>query len=190
MGVDKTSVISIGTPIKIIDGYNTIHRCSISAITSGLMTIKGTTLPTNDGYIFQIYYGQSNKACQMNLFIPGVFSTTASSTLLQSVAKQLVTWELAPATLSYFRVSENQNCATTHPKVNLVLDGYKISTTNSGNGLTVTTANTWYSTTTDIDPAHVVVNTGSTIEVSTTLADTSGTLDMDLSLEAVFVFND
>ena len=145
--------------------------------------IAGPPISTDhDGY-FQ--YSTNAKISLMTLFLQNNYAASASTTLLSDIIGMNTLWLSPVAHLVKFDVYNKTNdSGASKPHVNVILNSNAVSTSNSNEGIEVSTVHT--STTTDINVSNYTVQFNEEIEVST---DAAGTNDdaADLTISLVFV---
>jgi hypothetical protein len=179
------SVLATGSQSSAIVGFYKFGV--VSSIASNQLIMSGSPLGTSSECLTNVWYGPPSAVVELAFTVPGVYATAAQTMLLASGNYQAFNWQLPPSRLVKLLAWGRTASATTHAIVNFSINGTKVCTSNSSNGLTITSGSTWYTTTTDLATGSTRAMPGDAIELTTTAGDTSGVLDSDLTLISVFI---
>ena len=139
MNTDQTANIKIGSPIKYTFNGTVLYG-QVTALTSSLMTIRGSAITTGAGLLTALSWGDHSQIGQLSIPIPGYYESVTTSTSIndQLLMPSGLLWDLLPA---YFIGLDIQNGTAdsggTQGIVNLVVNGNLLDTSNSTNGLSI-----------------------------------------------------
>lgn len=177
-------IVSLATYTATVDtNWSTTPDATSTYQTYPTAGIAGPPIATDhDGY-FQ--YSNNSKISSMSLFLQSTYASASSTTLLNDIIGTDILWTSPVAHLVKFDVYNKTNdSGASKPNVNVTLNGNAVSTSNSNNGLEVST--THNSTTTDINVSNYTIEFTEEIEVSTDAAGTNNDAE-DLTVTLIFV---
>jgi hypothetical protein len=167
MAVDRSAVVPVGTPVKVICATSGTCYGIVTAITSNLMTLA--CMPMT-GAISYLAYGPADLVGQIDYIIPGAYADGANSALISTDQKSYSFWRGKPARLVQIGHRHHSNDSTSNPYVTALINGNAVGTDNSNTGLQVTTS---VSNTTDgINASNNRIINGQSIEIKTTAGGT------------------
>ena len=157
-----------------------------SDFTNYYLTIIGAPLTTGDGDLTELYVGTPEMIRQEVINIPGYWADGASSTLLLSDLKMALRWGGAPAYLARVEAWGNtDDSGANKARVNALIAGNAVLSTNSNAGLEIAADATWYSSGVDVNVSNYDITFGNAIEIST---DANGTNDDSSDLTVILTF--
>ena len=183
MLVDKTANILPGASIRYVQS-GTSYYAQVTAITSGLMTIRGA--PLNTGVAISALYYDTGEVLEVLVTVLGTYEDTTDSTLLLTDAKMYFVWKKKKSYLvGYDAYSVTADSGATKGKVNIMLNGAAVGTDNSNAGLAISANATLYSSGVGISTSNYDVNYGELVDIKAT-AGTNGNAT-NLTVMMVFV---
>lgn len=178
MLADLTGSIKVGMTLKyVIGGVTKIGI--VNAIAAGLLTVNGAPL---SGDVTALYYG-GGTVRQIVVIIPGSYEDASSTGLIAADLKSSLIWDLPLSYLVKYKTHSNTVDTGTKGQASVRINATEVCTT--AGGLTLTAAQTWYSSVVDIDVAAYDINPGEAIEV-TSVKNGNGDA-ADLTVEMLFV---
>jgi hypothetical protein len=139
MNTDQTGNIPVGSAVRYT--YNgTLYYGQVTALTSALMTIRGSTIGTGAGLLTTLAYGDQTRIGQISIPFPGYYEAATTSTAINDILliPSGMLWDLMPA---YFIGLDIQNGTAdsggTQAIVNLIVNGNALDTSNSSSGLSI-----------------------------------------------------
>ncbi len=182
VGGDITIANVVGVDSDIVVECVKYYTINTYTSATGKAALHGPTLLTTAGMIKQVWVGTTDLVKQVDFFIPGSYSTSGTETLLRSFLKQYIYWKGPPARLTRFSLISDTVTGASEPTVNFVIKTNKTCNANLWVGLFVATAQTVYSTATNLDPRYIAVKQDDILEIATTIG-----VSADLSLTCTFV---
>jgi len=175
--VDLETTVIPGCPVLYIQG-DVPYYGRLKTVSSTTWTIQGPpmtvgTMFAGDG-IHGFFLGYANSIVQMNLRIPGLYGAGATTTALLTFSGQYLTWSGSRARLVAFKARHATNDATVNPKVNILVDGARVSTNDANLGIQPLVANWVWNPDVAIHATNYVVETDDAIEVEVTAAGGTG----------------
>lgn len=167
MTADRSAVVPVGTPVKVICATSGTCYGIVTAITSNLMTLA--CMPMT-GAISYLAYGPADLVGQVDYIIPGSYADGANSTLIATDQKSYSFWRGRPARLVQISHKHYSNDSTSNPYVTAMINGNVVGTDNTNTGLQVTTSTA--STTSGINASNNRILNGQAIELKTTAGGT------------------
>jgi hypothetical protein len=160
----------------------------IGAIDLGTSAVTIFGPPLNLGQTLTGFaIGPPSRVRWIDLRIPGNYAASASD-ILATLGNQYFRWRQQEARLVHFGAVHKTARTTTQPKVNLKINGNRVSSLDSGNGITMLGGGVWVSNTAgSINPTNYVVQPGADLEVEVSNVGSGGTAG-ELSVSAGFVF--
>lgn len=178
---DLTGWLNVGTPVKFVLS-GTTHYALLDTLTSSLMTLVGAPLTTGDGDLEELYVGDTDKVEIVHLHVAGNFDDGADAELLVNDEKAPYEWPGPEGRVVHFRAYNDAASTGTKPKVNVRVDGHALCTANSGDGLELDAAQTWYATQVDLDVGNYEIAYGSDLDLSTTAGSDASDLTVVLAI--------
>lgn len=180
--MSDTSLLSKGLPIRYTIG-DTYYYGVVDDISDDVyIDVRGAPL---SGDLTALDYADSLRAVQMDFFIAGATLDSTSADLLASVMLTAVRWDLGTAYLVGFSGELETADGTADPKVNIEVDGDKVSDNDSSNGIQPTDSRI-ENPLVAIAVANYKVEYKDTIELPCTVAATDGDAS-DLTVSCLFV---
>lgn len=175
-----------GTPVKILD-TNTDGVYKIGIVTThnavtGLVTIAGPALKADVSTVNELYAGVNTvaKCAQVNIHLPGSWDT-ASSTLIEDIAKQFLRWHRGRAYLVRVDTKTDvQDTGAAQPTINVTVGGNEVLTTD------LTTGTSWVSSAVNVDINEYGVDYQDAIEIKVVTQGTNQD-SSDLTVSLTFV---
>ena len=84
MLTNQSGNISVGSPIMFTLSGSNIFYAQETAITSGLMTIRGTPLSTTSGVLTALSYGERIRMGELSLSMPGYWDSVSANTYINT----------------------------------------------------------------------------------------------------------
>jgi len=181
----------IGMPLKFkLSGtYYYAMGTSVNTpdFTNYYINIAGAPLTTGDGDLTELYVGTPEMIKQETINIPGYWADGASSTLLLSDLKIALRWGGAAAYLIRMEAwSNTDDSGANKARVNVLVAGNAVLTTNTNTGLEIAADATWYSSVVDINTSNYDISIiAGAIELST---DANGSNDDSSDLTVILTF--
>lgn len=170
MNADKRAEIFPGTPIKFTLSNASTYYGICTSITSNAMGLAGAPLVSGAGALTALSYG-THATFTERIPIPGYWSDSADASLISNDLGVSYIWRGPPAYLVQFgAISHTTDSGTNKPRINVRIGSTttdRICTANSGAGLEIAAAETWYRTGVDIDTTKYALNFGDQIEITT-----------------------
>lgn len=185
---NSSGVAGTITVVSLSDQSNRLEYAKhgiISDIDDTTITIVGPAIDTSSNAIWRVDVANRARFGSMSFLVPGDYAVAVETDCLRDIAKTPLVWRGPPIRILQFHLWENAH-DTSH-EVNVTVNGEPVSSSNSDNGLTVSAAQTWVSTTTDLNRGNLLVETGDAIEVSTQQGNAAGG-DQDLNVTIAFAF--
>ena len=179
---DLSSFIRVNMPLSYVTGGN-LRFGRVASISSSYLTVQG---PPLDGSLSHLSLGFSEQLGQIDLFISGSYGDATSVTMYQDKMKSQFFWDLPRAYCVSFSARHNTGASTTQPKINLLFNGNRVSTGDSGNGIGVDLTRVTNSAVA-IDPANYMISPGQVIEIEGTQAGSEPLEAQDLTVTICFV---
>lgn len=170
MGADMTSLISIGVGLKYTIG-GVVYYGRVGAIANNLLTVNGAPL---GGAVTNLYYGGTVR--QVLIIIPSTYEDADNHDLIYTDVKSQVVWTLPVSYCVQFRLYSNTVDSGTKGKASIEINNADVC--SSADGLTLTAANTWYSTVVDINTSNYDINPGEVLEITAHKGGTGDAADL------------
>lgn len=154
--------------------------------------LYGSPLGTGAGAIAEMWYGTPEMVDREHITFEGPsFALSADTTLVLNFKRDAIMND-GPRKRIVQLKCWHHTASGTHPKINVRTDtggdvDDKVCSSNAGDGLTLTAAQTWYSTTVDVNAIATLWDSGKDLEVTTTAGGQTEPLDCDLAVDAVWV---
>jgi len=180
---NDTSGLMPGLPVRFEYGGTMYYGIITEVEEDSFIKIAGAPLSTEED-LDALLIGRPEMVVAREWHVPGVYGDAAAS-LFISKLKRSVRWELGPAALVAFGCCHAADDTTDNPYINLLVDGYPVSSANTEDGIAPGTG--WVD-----NPATAVLADnyglvrGSELDVYCTVAGGTGDAT-DLSISAVFV---
>jgi len=190
-GVADQGQSLVGMPLKFkLSGtYYYAMGTSVNTpdFTNYYLNIAGAPLTTNDGDLTELYAGTPEMMRQEIINIPGYWADGASTTLILSDLKMAPKWGGAPAYLVRMEAwSNTDDSGANKARVNVLVSGNAVLTTNTNTGLEIAADATWYRSVVDINTSNYDITIlAGTIELST---DANGSNDDSSDLTVILTF--
>lgn len=182
-GVDLTSLVKDGSPIRYTIG-GVVYYGQVTAVTSVLITIRGAPL---SGDITKLEIGTSRLIEQVQLFVGSAYGDATNTDLMYTDMKTKIPWCIGKAYCVYFSAMQAGVDTGTEPKVNLLINGQRVSTNDSNLGIQLTTAGTIVdNSAVAINTTNYDINRGELITAECSAAGQSGDAE-NLTITAIFV---
>jgi len=180
MTTDMTASIKVGMSLQYVIGGTTYYG-RVAAITAGLLTVNGAPL---SGDVTSLKYG-GGKVSKIIIVIPAAYEDASNTALISSDLRSsaLKTWDLPVSYLVHFKVHSDTVDTGTKGQASVRINNTEVCTT--AGGLTLTAAQTEYSTVVNIAIAAYDINPGEAVEITAVKAGNGDAAD--LTVEMIFV---
>ena len=174
--------LAIGLPLRLTTSAGTKYLI-ITNVQPSYIDVKGPTLGTDS--ITAMNVGKPEMVSDMNLFVAGSYSTSATVQLLEDRMETFYRWRASTAHVVEACFVNNVADSTTAPKINVRIAGTRLLTDDSGNGVQVSGAGVWNDSV-FIDLANSSVTRNNAIEIEVTAAGGDGDAK-DLTVTMTFI---
>jgi hypothetical protein len=189
MNTDQTANIAIGAPIRYTFNGTVLYG-QVTALTSSLMTFRGSAITTGAGLLTALSWGDHSQIGQLSIPIPGYYASVTTSTAINDRLRMPsgYLWDIGPA---YFVGINIQNGTAdsggTQAIVNAIVNGNALDTSNTNNGLSIS-GTTLVRSVVDINAtiANTLLSRGQYVEVKVTKGTNGDALDLMVNLIVVF----
>lgn len=180
---DFRNTLLVGSPILYVQN-DTPYYARLSSVGETSLGIQGAPMTVADE-LTSVFVGDPTMLVQVDLLIPGLYAVAATTTLLLSQAGRYYSWSGFRARLVAFRIRHATDDSTVQPKINILVDGARVSTNDTTLGIQPSAAAWVWNPDVAIDKTNYIVETDDAIEVEVTAA--GGTMDAsDLSVALFF----
>ena len=184
MTVDKTGTVKVGMPIRYTIS-SVVYYGICTAITSNLLTIAGAPM---GGDVTKLEYGLPSSVQVVSLDVGDLYAEATSTTMLYSLMDIKRLWRQGKAYCVTFSAMHKTVAGTTQAKINVLVNGQRVSTNDTNLGIQLSTAGTWVdNSAVAISTTYYDINPGEAIELECTAAGVGTPKGADLTVEAVFV---
>lgn len=173
-----------GRPIRYKDAGGGYNYGIITDYATGTVTLAGAPMTTNCDEVLE--YGDFTRVVPVEVMIPSSFAAAgASSTLINTVLKSDLAWRMGKAYLvQFYIIVDTDDSGANQTRVNVNIAGSAVGTANTNAGVAI--AETWQSTTTDINTSNYDIAFGEAIELTCDANGTNGDAK-DLTVSMIFV---
>jgi hypothetical protein len=179
MGVDYTSILSVGMPVKYKIS-STYYYGILTGVATNLLTIAGASMGAD---LVELWYGYTYRTEQLDIAVNGYYETADDHTVILNQLNSSLIWNKGTAYAVLMKVWSKTHDTGAHGLAQVLINGAELCSTS--NGLTIAADATWYSTVVDITTANYDINYGEAIELT---AHKGGNGDAhDLMVSIVFV---
>jgi hypothetical protein len=188
-GIDLTETLKVGIPLKITTvGLGTIIydiiTASVYSANNTVVTVAGASL---NGDLSIMQYGSPEMVVPVELPVTGVYGNGADTDLLYNDMGSKLLWRLGKAYCVKFSALEKIVDTGVEPKINVLINGQRVSTNDTNLGVQLTTAGTWVDNpAVAINTTYYDINNGEAITVECTVAGGTGDA-AHLTVSAVFI---
>jgi hypothetical protein len=172
-----------GMPIRYLVGGVWLYGIVLT-VASNIITVAGAPITAN---ITELRLGTADRSILVDrVVIPGAFGATTTSLLEDKGIGPLV-WQRGRGRLIRILAQQGTDAGTTQAKVNVLIDGSRVLTQDSNNGITLAGEGSYVaSSNAEVSATNYIVNFGEEMEVEITSAS-SGSDPEDLTLILVFI---
>lgn len=173
-----------GTAVYIQGGSTSQYNISRGGDASEI-NFSGPPLPLGEGEIETIYIGRNWVLRQYDIFIPGNYGDSADAELIKNDSKTYFKSFARTGAILDVRATHRTAAATTQPKINVLVNGNRVLTQGSGNGIQLGAAGAWVNNDDgEIALDYYLVDHNSTIEIECTAGSVpaDGARDLTVSL--------
>jgi len=182
---DLQNTLNIGRPVIYIQN-DTPYYGRLKTVTTDTWTIQGAPMTVSQDFAEHGFFlGYANSIVQVDLKIPGLYGAVATTTALLSLAGTFQSWGNARARLVAFAARHATNDTTANPKINILVDGARVSTADGNLGIQPLAASWVWNPDVSINTTNYIVETDDPIEIEVTAAGGTGDAS-DLSV-ALFI---
>jgi hypothetical protein len=164
---DYTSVIDVGFPLRY-EIASTRYYGVVKTITSSLLTIRGAPFQMGTP-VDNIAFGPAEKAIQLEMLAASTYGDAVRTNVLDVKSKLQEYWHLPEAALVGFSYRHDENAGSTQPRINVLVNGNSVSTTNGGAGVNPSTT-LQYNPDVDINTTNYIVPADARIEIECSVA--------------------
>lgn len=181
-----TSPFSVGLPLKYTYGGTTYYGIVSAVLTDSYIDIVGAPLNTGSA-LTALYVGTPEMLFPVDFFIPSTYGASTGDKLA-SMADTYFRWNLPKANLVHFQaIQKKADSGGSQPKVNVKIEGYKVSNYDSSNGIQLSDYGSWVSNPdVSIDTTRYEIERGEDVEITCTAAGSTGDAE-DLTISCLFV---
>lgn len=184
-----TSDMAVGLPVRYVVSGSTRYGIITALTANTSITVAGPSLVAA-AVISALAVGTLGQVHQM--WLPMVqaanYSTDLGTDHLSVYGLSFLKWQGPKAYCVAFSGTHKTVTSTTKGKVNLLVNGARVSTADSNNGIQLGASGAWVdNTAVEINTSNYDVNYGESIEVELTVVSTGGSADDYLTLVATFV---
>lgn len=183
MTSDLTAILKAGLPVKYTISSSVFYGI-ITAVAADLLTISGAPL---GGDVTALAYGSAEMVIQADFYISGTFGNGTDTDLLYNDMKTKFVWRLGKAYCVGFSVLEKTVDTGAEPKINVLVNGQRVSTADSNLGVQLGSAGAWVANSAvAVNTAYYDINTGEAVTVECSAAGGTGDA-ADLTVSSIFI---
>jgi hypothetical protein len=147
----------------------------LKTVAADTWTIQGAPMILGTKFAQHGFFiGYANSILQIDFHLPGLYGAAATTTGLLSVAGRYYSWEGVRARLVAFAARHVTDDGASNPKINMLVNGNRVSTNNGGLGIQPIAASWVWNPDVAIHTTNYIVETGDPIEIEITAAGGAG----------------
>ena len=182
--VTTTEGVVVGSAIRISQGSGYLYGVVSAVVTDTTITFVGAAISTGSS-ITDLEIGGLGTLQQMDIIIPGVYAGSTSTTALATISRTYCRWANRQAALVNFQATQGVVDTTSQPKINVLIEGNRVSTDDSNLGIQLTTVGTWIQNV-GVNTSNYIIENGEDLEIEISAAGGAGDAQ-DLVVTLVWV---
>lgn len=139
--MSATAGIVKGLPLRLVTSAGTKYVIANLVTANSTVTVTGPLLGTDA--ISSMSVGKPEQVSDMNLFVAGAYSTSVTQSLMQDKMETYYRWRASKAHVAEASFINHSADGTSAPKMNVLVNGSRLITDNSGLGVEVQSAGVW-----------------------------------------------
>jgi hypothetical protein len=171
---DLQNTLNIGRPVLYVQS-DIPYYGRLKTVTTDTWTIQGAPMTVGTDFAEHGFFlGYSESMVQMDLRLPGLYGAGATTTALLTLAGTFRLWGGSRARLVAFAARHATNDTTVNPKINILVDGARVSTNNGNLGIQPLAASWVWNPDVAIHTTNYIIETDDPIEIEVTAAGGTG----------------
>lgn len=178
--------IAAGIPIRFVISGTAYYAIVTSGVQNTSITIAG---PSLSGTFSALCVGPPEKVvqCPLNMNVVAGYSNTLSTTNLATFGRTYFRWVHSKGFLVLFAATHLTPAGTTQPKINVLINGSRVSSNDGNLGIQLSTAGAWVGNpVATINTANYDITRSEPVEVEVTAVGTGSVGDY-LTVALTFV---
>lgn len=168
--MSDTTGLAKGLPLRLVTSAGTKYVIINAVASNSSVTVTGPLLSTDA--ISAMSVGKPEQVSDMNLFVAGAYATNATQTLMADKMETYYRWRAGQAHIVEACFVNHTADGTSAPKVNVLVNGTRVITDDSGLGVQVSSSGAW-NTSTGVEITGVI-DRNDTLELEVTVAGGDG----------------